>query len=269
MTNEQICVFIAGGESDELIPLLWDKTKKLCYKIAGNHFNKHTERAASCGVEFADVRQECYFAFLAALKDYNKEPREEKFTTFLRFPVHTAVNELLGYRVNKHEPLNNCRSLDEPLPGYEDDNVTILDSVVDETSILPFEEVDTQDTYRIINKAVEQLNGQQREVIQARYYENKSAETISELLGVGVKRVHQIRRKAMASLRRMKEIKKLGDDFYYWKGGYSSFRRLGASAVELSAERREEQYARRQEDVIEYFISLGYSREAALELVAL
>ena len=31
MTNEQLAVFIQQGDSDELIPVLWEKVRKLVY----------------------------------------------------------------------------------------------------------------------------------------------------------------------------------------------------------------------------------------------
>jgi hypothetical protein len=119
MTNEQMCAFIAEGDSDELIPLLWEKVRKLCHMLAEKRYSKHTERAAACGIEFSDIRQEAYFSFLAALQAYNrKQPHEFKFTSFLDFHVRQTVNTLLGFRTPRtlHEPLNNCDSPDEAIP---------------------------------------------------------------------------------------------------------------------------------------------------------
>ncbi|MFR5070474.1 MAG: hypothetical protein ACLTE2_12495 [Eubacteriales bacterium] len=51
-----------------------------------------------------------------------KTEKEYKFNTYLEYHLKTAINELLGQRTSKKEPLNHCGSLDVPMGEDEDLN---------------------------------------------------------------------------------------------------------------------------------------------------
>ena len=72
MTNEQLVIFIQQ-DSTELLPILWERVKRLCFMLCGRYYSKYRERFAACGVELCDLRQECYAAFLAAVRSYKAD----------------------------------------------------------------------------------------------------------------------------------------------------------------------------------------------------
>lgn len=82
MTNEQLAEFIQQGGADDLKPVLYDRVKHLMYKLMGQYYSKYTDRFNACGVELADLRSECYPAFLKALDGF-KPAAEYKFTAYL------------------------------------------------------------------------------------------------------------------------------------------------------------------------------------------
>jgi RNA polymerase sigma factor (sigma-70 family) len=263
MTNERLCEIISEPGGDELVPVLWEKVHLLCFDIAWRCYSQHTKQAAKCGVELTDINQECYFAFLAAVESYNREPRELKFTTFLKFPIKNMVYTLIGIRVKRgfNEPLNNYRSLDEPLPGADLEDLTLGDLIVDEAATEPFEGVETREAYRPVRDAVDKLDGRVREIIHARYFENKSLAAIGNQLDLSRERVRQLHRKGIESLRKMKELRRLANDVFYYRGGYNNFMRNG-SVVEVAVERREEIY----DNMYEQLLSEGYKPDLALKL---
>jgi RNA polymerase sigma factor (sigma-70 family) len=141
-------------------------------------------------------------------------------------------------RVNKNEPLNNCDSLDEPVPVADGENVSLLGAIEDDSAGEPFEEVEERDTYRVLHEAVAHLNERERIVIKARFFENESLVAVGEQLGVSRTTARNIEDIGLKALRRMKTMRELGNDFYR-SSGQHSFRRNNASSVELIAEWRE------------------------------
>jgi RNA polymerase sigma factor (sigma-70 family) len=242
VTNEKLCAIIAEPGGDEFIPVLWENVRLLCFNLAGKYYRKNTKRAAKCGVELADVRQECYFAFLAALESYNREPRTVMFNSFLDFPIRNKVYSLIGIRNGRHskKPLNNSFSLNAF--STDDESDSFINIIPDESAALPFEEIDYQsecdNIIKVVRNAVEKLEERQRDIIQLRFFEEKDLRSIGKRLNVSFERVRQLESKALDTLRQMDEIQAFRNNFRC-NTGLSSFKRHGASSVELLAERRE------------------------------
>lgn len=239
---------IKHGDNDELIPLLWDKVKKLLYIKAEDTYRKYKSRCDSAGVELWDLRQICYEVFLKALEGYKPE-QENKFTAYLSFPFKNTVYSLLGYR-GKDNPINNSTSLDEPLGDEEE--ISLLDVVKDEHSEDSYNDI-IQDDYldglhNALEKGMERLKPEQRTTLQCRYYENKTLqETADELGNKSREQARQIESKALREMRKPHIAKELLPFLYDEIESYSlhgsglqSFRNTLTSSTERAAEHMEE-----------------------------
>ncbi len=217
MTNEQLVTYIQQG-SKELITILWERVKNLCFMICGKYFAKYSEKFAACGVELCDLRQECYSAFLLAVKSY-KADSELQFTSYLNYPIRNAAAELLGIhnadRVN-HSPLDNAVSLDKPIEAADNDNMTLADVIPDTESTEPFErvlqEVADNHARAVLWEALEKLTERERDVIVLIFFKGKTAQSIAAEWGVSAQRVGQIKGQAIHTLRKIPTLKVLYEE---------------------------------------------------------
>ena len=99
MTNEQLATFIKQGGNEELIPILWERIRKLMYMKSDRVYSALQSRFNQCGVEVWDLKQSCYTAFLKALEGYKPESGN-KFTAYLSYPFRNTVQELTGIAQN-------------------------------------------------------------------------------------------------------------------------------------------------------------------------
>lgn len=217
MTNEQLVIFIQQ-DSTELLPILWERVKHLCFMICGRYFAKYTERFAACGVKLCDLRQECYMAFLQAVRAY-QEDKGLQFTSYLDYPIRNTAAELLGIhnadRVNRR-PLDNAVSLDKPIEAADNDNMTLADVIPDTESEEPFEqvlqEISDDHARAVIYEALEKLTEQERDVILLIFFEGRTAQAIAAEWGVSAQRVGQIKVQAIRSLRKIPTLKVLYEE---------------------------------------------------------
>lgn len=211
LTNEQLCVFIQQ-DSTELLPILWGRVKGLCFMLCGRYYAKYAARFSACGVELCDLRQECYAAFLQAVRSF-KEDKGMKFSSYLDFPIRNTAAELLGIRNperTNHKPLDNAVSLDKPIEAVDNDNMTLADIIPDRESGEPFERVldkiEDAETRAVIGKALHKLPEIQRQVITLYYFENATLDEIGRRLELSGERIRQIRNHALKSLRQDTEL---------------------------------------------------------------
>lgn len=60
MTNEALAALIQQGGNDELLPVLWEKTAKLLYKISAQTYTLYKDTMKQHGIEPEDLNQEAY-----------------------------------------------------------------------------------------------------------------------------------------------------------------------------------------------------------------
>lgn len=219
MTNEQLCTIIQQGGADDLLPVLWERVKNLCFLLCGRYFQKYAERFASCGVDLSDLRQECYAAFLQAVRSY-KPADEPLFTSYLNYPIKNTAAELLGIRntdrVN-HKPLDNAASLDAPIDTADGEAGTLGDIIPDKQSTEPFEQIMQQvadsHTRTVLMKALAKLTEQERNVIIMIFFEGRTAQEVGLSRGISGERVRQVKAKALRRLRSMPALKMLDEEY--------------------------------------------------------
>jgi RNA polymerase sigma factor (sigma-70 family) len=248
MTNEQLCYSADGGnirDRDEL----WEQTGRLFKYIAHKLYVHHRDTASAHGVELDDCLSVCWFAFLAAVKDYAKKPdREAEFTAFANLHVKREVYKLLCLRSSAKDPLDYAASLDAPMPA-NDGKVTLGDTITDPTAEAQFEEIERSDIADYVLQRVSLLPERQRDIIRRRYWNDTPFTAIAAELGLTPKQTRNIYGKALRKLRRDERIQEIYRNYYadanFFKcTGLTAFRESGMSSVEWHVLKMEELISR-------------------------
>lgn len=207
MTIERMCTMIQAEPDDcrELLPILWEKVRRLLFKIAGDYYAQHVETCTRCGVEAGDLRGICYDVFLSAVDAY-KPDGDASFTSYFNYTFKNQAAELLGIRTERgrREPLNNCDSLDRPIDAEDTDGATLGDFVGDPAAAFVdnlLEGLNREQEAAEVRAAVERLPEQLRQVIQWHFLEGQTLSGIGERLGVSLEWVRQLKNKGLKRLR--------------------------------------------------------------------
>ncbi len=249
MTNEQLAELIGQGGNDELLPLLWEKVKKLYRMWADKYYTQYKSRCDLCGVTADDLRQEAYLSMLEAVKAYTNRPEEHKdtaFTSYCFYPFKNHAAELIGMRTQRgrDEALNCLRSsLDEPLADKDGDtSATISEIIPDPEAEQPFRAIEQSDYCRTVREAVAstlEATPRELEVIKRRYYDNEFLSTIAADMGISGERVRQLKTMALRRLRKSRELQQLAETNYYFHVGLSSFYRNGSIEEQITEHREQ------------------------------
>lgn len=253
MTNEEYAVAIKAGHTEYITPL-WENNQRLLSRICGEWWRLFDERFTQCGVTYDDLVQESFFALLQAAAAYDSSTGF-KLTSYLSYPIKNRFNTLLGYRVSRNNPLNNCFSLDTPIGENED--VDIIELTPDPYSEKPFEQIE-QDDYAAYWRA--QLDGamqrkldrQQKDIVYDFYFLRLPKEVIAEKYGLPRGEVNNILRISLRDLRgdyelRMRYRDEIILDGLYKSTGLGAYRNSQISAVERSVETIERKTAELQD----------------------
>ena len=215
MTNEQLVTFIQqDGCSSDLLPVLWDRVKKLCFMLCDRFYYKYADSFTACGCELTDCRQECYFSFLEAVRSF-KPAKEYLFTSYLDTWIKNKMRELLGINNHLHlnrKPLDNAVSFDAALPGSEGENeITLHDAIADETAQQPFESlldnIADERTRTALKQALDKLTDREQQVIMLYFFQGFSLEKIGRTFGVSKGRISQLKASAIRRLRANTKLK--------------------------------------------------------------
>lgn len=238
MTNEQLSIFIQQGGNDELLPLLWDKTRLLLYKKCRQIWRLYSETLERFGYSFEDFRQEGYNALIFAVKGFKIE-KGYTFTTYLNYALKRVVRGLLS---GGADVLNQpgTQSLEQPLSEEMNGGILyVADIIADKRAAAAYEEIERLDEYKALYEAVDSLPSDQRVAIYEYYFKGFTRKRIAEIHSCTESDVRRTLRKALRSLRTGETGKRLwaiyGEDF----GAYSirhkglvAFKRSGTSEIE-------------------------------------
>ncbi len=241
MDNEQLAERAKAGDTAALMKL-WESVRRLCFRIADRYKNM----LAWAGYTNEDTEQTLFLAFYAALDAFDPSS-ENKFTSYLQYPVMTVIRAALGIRNGKKLPPAPV-SLDEP-PGDDTDS-TRGELVPDPDAEQAFENAETRIWNERLHDALEQclatLEAGQAKAIRGTYYEGLTAEATGKLLGVNASRVIQLKRSGLRklrhgkNLRRLKEFRNEIDAGIYHGTGFSAWKFGGSSVEERAVIRLEE-----------------------------
>ncbi len=241
MTNEQLAELIREGGNDELLPLLWDKTKALIFKKCGTIWRFYSEKLTRCGCTLDDLRQEAYSALLLAVKGYKAE-KEYKFTTYLSYALKSIVRGLLS----GSDVLNRAstESLSQPIGEDKDgEPLTVGDIVPDENAAAEFENIERLDEYKALYEAIDDLPPDLKDVIQAYYFEGLTYRQLGERYGYDPEHARRLNITALKTLRKNSKLQRLYREEY---GFHNTVRHKGLSAFLSSGTSEIEDYVMRQ-----------------------
>lgn len=142
----------------------------------------------------------------------------------------------------KHALQSNI-SIDESIK--EDSNITIKDTLIDETAHeIAQEELEKEDLKRIVDEALKKLPDDEQTLIDYKYYKNMSLDKISYKMEITKGKARYIEEAAISKLRNNQKFKKKVFDYTsldeYKKVGISEFNRTWISSTEWVVIKREE-----------------------------
>ncbi len=129
-------------------------------------------------------------------KYYGHEATDSEMSTLL------GVSEEKLDQIKKVAHMRQIRSLDEPMPGMDED-VTIGDTISSDVEIEEnvIEAMDTEEMKRELWLAVDGLPNNQPAVIRLRYQEGKTLKETGERFGISLQNVKKIQDKAVRTLK--------------------------------------------------------------------
>lgn len=213
MTNEELAVKAQEGDKEALLHL-WENMKRFIFMLVRERYRKFPDRCAAVGVSIDDLQQECYFAFLYAVKSFDPD-KGFKFISYIDLPVRTAINRLLFWINGRkdHKPLNSAMSLDEPVSTPEDDGSPRGDFIADENSEKPFQEIAdysyTGKLHDALEKSLSIIDQTQAELIRRRYLQGQDTQTICNALHCSPEDTYRIESNAFRALQHPQSLKYL------------------------------------------------------------
>ncbi|MBO5449291.1 MAG: sigma-70 family RNA polymerase sigma factor [Ruminococcus sp.] len=207
LTNEQLTLLIQQGGADNLIPVLWERVRRLIYKIADKYYTLSEPDFLAHGITFADFKQECYPAFLRAIKSYTPDSGY-RFSSFLRYPI-MLVRERLLYKRRVPNPLDMCTSLNI-LTGDDSDSAELIEFIGDDEPT-PEQTAEMLSIQEIVNNSIGKLSDNEQFVIRAHYFDEISIAAIGKRLRISRQQANSIKQKALKKLRSDKAIVQIYD----------------------------------------------------------
>ena len=207
MTNEQLVLFIQQGDADDLIPVLWERTRKIVFKQANVIYAQSKDDFISHGYELSDFTHECYPAFLQAIKSYTAESGYS-FLAFLRYPI-MQVRERLLYRRRIPNPLDGAVSLN--VPTSDDTDAAELLDFIEDSDPTPEQRAEKRTLSATINTAIERLAEKETVIIRSYFYDNETLAETAKRLHISRQRAAQIKDHALKKLRNDPDIIQLYD----------------------------------------------------------
>lgn len=206
MTCETIAELIQEGGNDELLPLLWEKTRALIYMKCSQYWGLYSTKLERFGYSLDDLRQEGYNALIFAVKNY-KSDNEYKLTSYLNYALKNVIRGLLS---GGSDVLNQpgTQSLEQPIDeNSEGDTLLVGDVVPDERAAAVFEEIERRNGYTVLYEAIDGLPPDLREVVREHYFKGLTFQQIGERLGLSRDQAWQLHRKAIKELRHNRALK--------------------------------------------------------------
>lgn len=245
MTNEELVAKIQDGDNS-LQEQLWIQVEKWVSKLAHQFFVFHYDLCVTLSLDLDDFTQVGYFAMLDAIRAY-KPDAGSKFNTILTWYVKNDFNTLAGLRglysksknsVKSIVAIRDTQSLDAPVSGDTDTDLTLADCLADPLSAKAMEQIENADYYEQLHtnleKALNLLPIKQSACIRSYYYEGLTQQQIADALGVSETYVESCIRNGLAGLRRCSFLRAYRARQFNraYKGGLNSWKQSGSSIQE-------------------------------------
>lgn len=254
--EKKLIILAQKGDRKSLF-LLWEQCEKLVNMLCGRLYLLRKDRADRAGVAEEDMKQEGYFAFLDAVQAYSPASGY-KFTTYLHYPLQNRINALLGTRTTRalKDPLCNCTSLDAPILGGDDENITVADTIPDKGTEMEEAEqrVFCGQLRADLEKSLDEIPDPEASALRSIYFEGNTLQEVAEKHNISRSRAGQLKKNGLNHMSRgprLARLRQYRQDIMstlpYKKTSLQGYRHTGLSVVEYTVERLErveEQYFR-------------------------
>ena len=183
MTNEEMTIKIQDGET-YLYYDLWENNKKLIFQIMRKKLHN---TILPCYISIEDIEQEMYFAFLQAVKYYDRE-KPYSFTAYLKYPILTVLSRL----VFSDKSIEKESSFDTKIADNDGKTIEKWALIADPDSENGYKNIENKDINDKVRQALAALKDRERTAVELYYFHNNTYEEIGSLLDVNRARAHQI-----------------------------------------------------------------------------
>ena len=159
LTDEQLIAAYQGGDSGSIEILVKRYKPFVRKKIRSNFF---------VGADVEDLIQEGMIGLFKAICDYNPQ-KDTSFKSFATLCITRQVSTAFKTATRqKHMPLNTSISLNLPIGGEEDDQITLMDTLKDSSNHNPEEMIIHQEDLALLKRQMkEKLSEFEWEVLNA------------------------------------------------------------------------------------------------------
>lgn len=197
MTNEELARRIQQGERDLLLQL-WEQVRRYAHDRA---YKWYIATGGRGGVTLDDLGQEAFIALLEALEGWDE--KAGPFLPWYSLRLKSAFTAATGQRTQRDrlDPLQGCLSLDAALTDREGDPFTLEDTIPDQRAEDDLNAVEERDRQTTIQRVLDSLQDDQRQVILLRYFHDLTREQTAQRLHLTKTRAAAIEAKALRLLR--------------------------------------------------------------------
>lgn len=250
MSNEELAILIRNGDKSKLSEL-WDGVRGYVAKTAHSYMVIYDGRY---GVEFDDLMQSGFLAMVAAAESY--EPKDAKFITWLTYHLKTVFAEAANRRTKsqRKNPLHSASSLMEPVPGAEDGEMLLMDTIPAPDA---FEEVESK-IYREqlradLETVLSTISEKCADVLRLHFFDGMELADIARQRGVSNETISVRKREGLRTMRqkvntsqgaRLKAYIENGTNYYagMGRGRFLSTQESPIESVVLKREKLEKRF---------------------------
>lgn len=238
LTNEELAILIQSGNR-QYIPQLWNQVYRFLDMKASMYFNYACNSMKNVLYELDDLKQEGFFAMIAAAEKFSPE-KGCSFLTLFSLCLKTAFANVSGS--GSFDPLFSSISGDVQM--YDDDHGTILDFIPDERSFgdgsvesMATAGIEANELHDILEKCLRSLPQTDETILRGLYYQGRSSKDIAEELHCTQQNIYAKKQSALEDLYTQRNINGLADFLdrntnFYRKSSVRSFNLSGTSVVE-------------------------------------
>lgn len=226
MQNE-LAMKARKGNQEALLQL-WQGVSRLACKIALEY--KHAA-VLNGAADVEDLEQCAFLGFLEALEGF--DPLQGNFPTYMGWHVRRGCRRLLGLSGRERKEHYRTDSLDAPVPGTEE--ITLADTIPDETAALPFEQTELRHDIEI---ALHHLPDSIESIIRLHDLQGLTMEQTAAAQGCTAIAARNRRRDGFAKLRKDRGLRAYHEPVRLRYKGYRQFQSDWTSVVEAEVIRR-------------------------------
>lgn len=201
MDNEQLALAAKQGDGEALFAL-WEQVKRLLYQMARKFCRRcGPDKCARHGVTLSDLEQECYLAFLDAVRAY-KPAGGWRFTTYLTRASENRFRACMG---KHHNALDIADSMNAPTLDDGESLVEAGDLIPDPQAESELEAVANRDEWQqshtVLEESISRLDPVQSAILRRRFYDKQPRAQVAESLHITLADVRREEAQALQALR--------------------------------------------------------------------